>query len=247
MPQLNFQHLHSSADPHHAVDQHSLQEGKLLKNIILGGQDGLVNVLGVLLGVAAASSEVRIVIAAGLAAAFAESISMAAVAYTSGMAEHDYYLAEKKKEKKHIETIPQIEQEEIREIYRAKGFEGELLEQIVAKITSNKEIWLHTMMSEELNLTPISRKELIIESAIVGISALIGSLIPLFPFFFLAITPSIWIAMALSALTLFAVGAYKAVSMVGSWWKSGLKLAIIGMVAALAGYGIGAWFQVPGV
>ena len=51
-----------------------------LSEIILGGQDGLVNVAGVILGLAAATDEVRIIIAGGLAATFAESISMAAVA-----------------------------------------------------------------------------------------------------------------------------------------------------------------------
>lgn len=57
-----------------------------LRDVILGGQDGLVNVLGVTLGVAAASGDTRLVLAAGLAATFAESVSMAAVAYTSSLA-----------------------------------------------------------------------------------------------------------------------------------------------------------------
>ncbi|HZY44053.1 MAG TPA: VIT1/CCC1 transporter family protein, partial [Anaerolineae bacterium] len=70
-----------------------------LSDVILGGQDGLVNVLGVILGVAAASSDPRIVIAAGLAATFAESISMGAVAYTTTMADRDFYLSEIEREK----------------------------------------------------------------------------------------------------------------------------------------------------
>ncbi len=62
-----------------------------LRDVILGGQDGLVNVLGIVLGVSAANGTSAIIIAASLAAAFAESFSMAAVAYTSGQAERDYY------------------------------------------------------------------------------------------------------------------------------------------------------------
>jgi len=73
---------------HH--DEHHLKSFNL-PEIILGGQDGLVNVLGVILGVAAATVSSKIVIVAGLAATFAESISMAAVAYTSKLAEADYY------------------------------------------------------------------------------------------------------------------------------------------------------------
>src|SRR3970282_2513958 len=63
----------------------------LLSDFILGSQDGLVNVLGVILGVAIASRDIRVVLAGGLAATFAESISMGAVAYTSTLARRDHY------------------------------------------------------------------------------------------------------------------------------------------------------------
>ena len=108
-----------------------------LAEVILGGQDGLVNVLGVILGVAAATQDARIVIAAGLAATFAESISMGAVAYTSTLANDDLYLSEREREYRHIHLAPDVEIEEIRDIYRRKGFEGETLEKIVEVITSN--------------------------------------------------------------------------------------------------------------
>ena len=78
---------HSKHDPH--------RQASGLADIILGGQDGLVNVLGVILGVAAATGDVRVVIAAGLAATFAESVSMGAVAYTSTQAEAEFYESER--------------------------------------------------------------------------------------------------------------------------------------------------------
>ena len=98
-----------------------------LPEIILGGQDGLVNVLGVILGVAAATSDSKIVIVAGLAATFAESISMAAVAYTSKLAEADYYQSEYEREKWEIEHIPEGEKEEIMALYSHLGFSGKTL------------------------------------------------------------------------------------------------------------------------
>src|SRR5579872_2939960 len=73
-----------------------------LRDVILGGQDGLVNALGIILGVSAASSDVRILIATVLAATFAESLSMGAVAYTSAMASLDHYESEKHKARKEI-------------------------------------------------------------------------------------------------------------------------------------------------
>ena len=115
--------------------------GKNLKDIILGGQDGLVNVLGVILGVAAATYQTKIIIIAGLAATFAESISMAAVAYTSTKAAKSYYLSQLKKEEDEIKDMPRLEKKEIYDIYYKKGFRGKLLNDIVKKITSNKKVW----------------------------------------------------------------------------------------------------------
>ena len=106
-------HLHR--DPHHRESS--------LSDFILGAQDGLVNVLGVILGIAAATNDARIVLVAGLATTFAESISMGAVAYTTTLADADHYQSELEREYRHIQEIPNLETQEIREIYKNKGFE----------------------------------------------------------------------------------------------------------------------------
>ncbi len=220
-----------------------------LRDVILGGQDGLVNVLGVILGVTAASQDPRLILAAGLAATFAESISMGAVAYTSTIADADHYKAEEARERREMVEVPEQEREEIREIYRAKGFDGELLEQVVAKITSNNELWLGTMMREELELEPVHRGDAFRSGWIVGVSALVGSFVPLIPFIFIRTSSQVAtgtiIALAISAVVLFATGAYKAKHTVGKPARSGAVLALIGLISALAGYGIGLLFQAP--
>ena len=226
-------------NPHHGTFH--------LADVILGGQDGLVNVLGVILGVAAATSDARIVIAAGMAATFAESISMGAVAYTSRLAENDLYHSEREREHRHIHLAPDVEIEEIREIYRKKGFDGETLDKIVDVITSNPDVWVNVMMSEEFQLTPPEKSQALRSALLVGFSALIGSLIPMAPFFFLNVTLSIWLAVIIAALTLFVVGVYKARVTVGKPLRSGLEMAIIGTVSALAGYVVGLIFKVPTV
>lgn len=209
-----------------------------LRDIILGGQDGLVNVLGVVLGASAATQDTKVIIAVGLAATFAESISMAAVAYTSFKAEKDHYESELAREKREIKEVPEIEKEEIREIYRQKGFEGELLEKVVERITSNEQVWLDVMMTEELGLQPIEEKGLLKTSFIVGVSAVVGSLTPLIPYFFLPAGTSLYISVLISALVLFLVGVYKAKVTIGNLYRSGLEITIIGILSALAGYGI---------
>ena len=231
--------IHDHHDPHHGEFR--------LSDVILGGQDGLVNVLGVILGVAAATADSRIVIAAGLAATFAESISMGAVAYTSTLAENDLYHSEREREYRHIHLAPDVEVEEIRGIYRKKGFDGETLDKIVDVITSNPDVWVNVMMSEEFQLTPPEKSRAVNSALLVGFSALVGSIIPLIPFFFLSINLSIGISIIISALTLFVVGVYKARVTVGKPFRSGMEMAIIGTVSALAGYVVGLIFKVPTV
>jgi VIT1/CCC1 family predicted Fe2+/Mn2+ transporter len=231
--------LHDHHDPHRHESR--------LADVILGGQDGLVNVLGVILGVAAATQDARIVIAAGLAATFAESISMGAVAYTSTLANDDLYLSEREREYRHIHLAPDVEIEEIRDIYREKGFEGETLERIVDVITSNPDVWVNVMMSEELRLTPPEKTNAPRSALIVGLSALAGSLIPMLPFFFWTVSLSIWFSVVIAALTLFVVGVYKARVTVGRPLRSGIQMAVIGTISALAGYAVGLIFKVPTV
>ena len=216
-----------------------------LEDIILGGQDGLVNVLGVILGVAAASGDARLVTVAGLAATFAESISMAAVAYTSKASKADHYESELNRENREIDEIPDAEVEEIREIYRRRGFSGQLLEDVVKVIVSDRKVWLETMMREELNLEAVDRTKIISASLLVGLSAIFGSLIPLLPFLFFPVSTSIFLSLVISALALAVLGAYKAKETVGKPLKSGLQMASIVIVSALAGYLVGLIFKVP--
>ena len=124
----------------HDHDQPQTGIGRRLRDIILGGQDGLVNVLGLVLGVAAATQKTQVIIVAGLAATFSESIAMGGVAYTSALAERDYYLSELNREKDEIEEVPDVETEEVREIFRDKGLKDETLERVVKDITSDKQV-----------------------------------------------------------------------------------------------------------
>ena len=210
-----------------------------IRDFILGFQDGLVNILGLVLGVASAVQSTKIVLISGLAATFAESISMAAVAYTSTKAAKEFYESELEREKKEIKEIPHMEVQEIRDIYYKKGFRGNQLESIVKKITSNKKLWLDTMMAEELRLFPEDYDKPVKSGFVVGISAIIGSLIPIVPFFFMPVKLSMTYALILSIIVLFIIGAVKSKVTIGDWRKSGIEMAVVGTFAALAGYLIG--------
>jgi vacuolar iron transporter family protein len=230
---------HTHGDPH--------RPQSILSDFILGAQDGLVNVLGVILGIAAATNNTHIVLVAGLATTFAESISMGAVAYTTTLADADHYQSELEREYRHIQDAPNLERQEIEHIYKSKGFEGGLLNRIVDTVTANKDVWVAVMMAEEHQLSPVDRTQAVRAAWIVGLSAVIGSLVPLAPFMFLPVSVSMFASVLVTAIVLFGIGAYKARVTVGKPLRSGIEMTAIGTISALAGYLVGVLLKVPSV
>lgn len=213
-----------------------------LSDFILGSQDGLVNVLGILLGISAATSDLKIIYVGALAALGAESISMGAVAYTSTVARRRQYLKEATREEAEIKQSSAQELEEIRGILSDWGYVGSELDTIVGKIEANPKAMLEFMMSFELKLAPVEKEEARRSFAVVLSSTIFGSIIPLLPFFF--VTGSTMVAgtiasVFVSGALLFFIGAYEARTTVGSVWWSGLQMMIIGLLAGFAGYLIG--------
>lgn len=227
---------------HERVDPH--RRGARASDVILGAQDGLVNVLGVVLGVAAATGETKVALAAGTAAAIAESASMAAVAFTSTRAQAHYFEAERERERRHIQKAPGIEREEVRALYVKKGFRGPLLDRIVDRITSDPDVWVAVMMDEEHHLAPVPMRHSLISVATVGIASLGGSLLPLIPFTVVSMVWAPFLSVVTAGATLFAIGAFKARATVGSAWREGLILMAIGLLTAALGWMTGALFKV---
>jgi VIT1/CCC1 family predicted Fe2+/Mn2+ transporter len=217
-----------------------------LRDVILGGQDGLVNILGIVLGVIAGGGSRTVLLAAGFAAAITESLSMGAVGYTSTIADRDYYQARQRRELAEIESNPAGEREALRRLYAAKGFSDPLLDQVVDTITADRDRWLATVMDDELHLQPVQSRDAVRSSAVVTAATLVGHLIPLLPFLFLTRTPAVILAIASSAVVLFGVGAYSSITLVGDWRRNGLKMIAIGLGAAAVGFGIGLAFQSGG-
>ncbi len=212
-------------------------------DLILGGQDGIVNVLGLILGVTAANGSNKILLAASLAAGLAEAVSMAAVSYTSQQSNKNHYEKEKRREYYEVDHMPETEKTEIRDIYRQRGFKGKILEDIVQTITADKERWVSNMMTDELGLEPVETANIVKSAILVGLSAAVGSLIPVLPFFFLIGKPAVLISLILAACTLFTVGVYQAKIMVGNLWKSGVQMMGIGLGSALVGFLVGNLFK----
>lgn len=126
--------------------------GRAIREVVFGVHDGLITTIGFLSGVSAASAGWRVIVVAGLAEAFAQTLSMGFGAYLSSKSEREFYQREIARERLEIETTPEKERDEMRQIYRSKGFSTDEIEMVVARVTANKELWLKTMMMEELGL-----------------------------------------------------------------------------------------------
>lgn len=104
---------------------------------------------------------------------------------------------------------------------------------MVETITANRDRWLETMMNEELRLQPVENADIVRSALVITVATLVGHVIPLAPFFVLPRPTALVTAIVLSALVLFGVGAYSAITLVGDWRRNGVQMLLIGLGAAL--------------
>ena len=127
-------------------------EKEYIAEFVYGGIDGVITTFAVVAGSAGAELAVPIVLILGFANLIADGFAMSVGSYFSAKSENESYDKHKAVEYWEIENLRDKEVEEIREIYEAKGFEGDLLKQVVDVITSDDEVWVDTMMKEELEM-----------------------------------------------------------------------------------------------
>ncbi|MFM8659332.1 MAG: VIT1/CCC1 transporter family protein [Candidatus Nitrosotenuis sp.] len=226
------------AEPRH-IEPH-LTESSGVRDLVFGFGDGINTSLGIAAGVGGADVSSNIIILAALVAMFTGAKAMAVQNYLAVKAQRELLKSEIAREEWEMENKPEIERQEIEEIYRAKGFEGKDLEMIVNKITSDKKVWLDTMLTEELKLNvEILGSPLKSALRMFG-SFLLGGILPIIPFFFAHGYVPLLIAIGISLSTSFVVGAIKSRLAKTSILKGGLEMAGLGTGIALIGFGIGA-------
>jgi len=207
----------------------------------LGVSDGLVTNLAFLSGFAAIESgRISLIQVAGLASMLAGAISMFFSGVLAGRSEYELFQADKKREAGEIEQEPEEEKGELRAFYVAKGLTPEEAEKIVGRIASNKEKFLEDILMHELHVHQAKLSNPIKMGGVIGLSFLVGALIPLVPFLLLTTVTLALLGSALtSALFLFLVGAWKGRVVGRKPWRSGLETFLIGAAAASILYLIG--------
>lgn len=232
--------------PQH-VEPH-IKESNYIRDLVFGFGDGINTSLGIVAGVGGAEVSASIVILAALVGMFTGAKAMAVQNYLAVKSQREILESEIKREKHEIENVPNKEREEIEEIYRAKGFEGDELARVVDKITSNKDVWLKTMLTEELGLNLEILGNPLKGALVMFGSFLLGGILPILPYFvFGSGFVSLGIAIGFSLSSSFVIGALKARLAKKSWIRGGLEMAGLGTGIALVGYGIGAELANTGI
>ncbi|MHB8481393.1 MAG: VIT1/CCC1 transporter family protein [Nitrospiria bacterium] len=224
---------------YHKEDWHT-PEGKMLRDVIFGLNDGLVTSIGFVSGVTGAVFQNNVIILTGIAQIIAGGIAMFIGAYLSNKSQEEFFLKEIAREKREIKEIPDVEKQEIRDIYNHMGFLPEEVEMIVSRITSDEKLWVRFMMREELGILEEEMENPVKAGMIMGGTFMFGGVFPLIPYFFVSNTfMALKISIFVSAFVFFSVGVGKSVLTKTHWFKSGMQVTLLGGLAALVGFLIG--------
>ncbi len=218
-----------------------------LRDFVYGAVDGAVTTFAVVAGVAGAQLSAGIVIILGAANLIADGFSMAVSNYLGTRAENQLRDLARRTEEEHIDLVPEGEREEVRQIFAAKGFSGDELENAVKIITSNREEWVNTMLREELGFSarPISPLK---AGAVTWAAFILIGVLPLSSFLVKSIFSDLEfepfaVSLVMTCSAFFIVGAFKSRFTGHVWWRSGLETLFVGGIAAALAYGAGVFLK----
>lgn len=208
-----------------------------LRDWVYGGIDGAVTTFAVVSGVVGAELSPAVILILGAANLAADGLSMAAGNYVATRTEQEEFRYAEAVEHRHIAAYPEGEREEVREIFRRRGLDGDLLERVVAAITADRERWVRTMLRDEYGLPAAVRSPW--RAAVSTFSAFVlCGLVPLVPYI-VGLSHGFAVAAATTGLVFVLIGALKSRWSIRPWWRSGLETLVIGGAAAAVAYGVG--------
>lgn len=208
-----------------------------LKEWVYGGIDGVITTFAIVAAVIGANLSPFVVLIMGIANVVGDGFSMAAGSYSATKAERDNYRRLRSIEASHIKKHPEGEMEETRQIFAAKGFEGDEKDHMADMISRDHDLWIEFMLAEEYGVSkPVHTP---VKAAFnTFLAFLICGFMPLLPYLF-ALPYAPYIALGLSALTFFIIGSAKSIWSIKKWWQEGIETTLIGLIAAALAYGIG--------
>ena len=230
--------------PHAPIETHlhhekHFQSSDMLQDIVIGMSDGLTVPFALAAGLSGAVSDTHIILTAGIAEIIAGSIAMGLGGFLSGKTAIDHYDSELKREYEETYAFPEKEKEEVRAVFEGYGLSEEAQHLIVEQLSQDRDKWVNFMMRFELGLEKPNEKRARNAALNIGVSYIIGGLIPLAPYAVCStMSESLTWSIGLTLTALLVFGYFKSHVIGQSPWKGALQTAFIGALAAAAAFGI---------
>lgn len=210
---------------------------EVVRDVIIGMSDGLTVPFALAAGLSSAVSNSAIIVIAGLAEIVAGSISMGLGGYLAAQSDADHYKSELAREYLEVKEFPQKEREEVADIFKAYGINDAEINPILNNFEKNPDNWVDFMMKHELGLEQPSPKRSFTSAGTIALSYIVGGIVPLSPYFFIAQPHEAFLtSISLTLCALVAFGYFKSRFIGVNPWKGALRTTIVGAIAAGAAY-----------
>src|ERR1051326_2528360 len=223
----------------HLHHEEHLQSSDLLRDIVIGMSDGLTVPFALAAGLSGAVDNTAVIVIAGIAEIAAGSIAMGLGGFLAGKTELDHYNSELKREYWEVDNLPKDEEDEVRKFFASLGLSQEVQNKAVAELTKDKDVWVDFMMKYELNLDKPDSKRARKSAFNIGMSYIVGGLVPLSPYFFSgSAQQGLIISVGITLICLYMFGFFKSKLTGVNAVTGGFKIMLTGALAAGAAFGI---------
>lgn len=222
--------------PH--IEKH-FTASETVRDVVIGMSDGLTVPFALAAGISGAVAANNLVFTAGLAEIAAGSIAMGLGGYLAARSDSEHYESEKRREYSEVKEVPKLETEEVREVFADYGLSDKQIQPITEAFQNNPKNWVDFMMRFELGLEKPDPKRAVQSALTIAVSYIVGGLVPLAPYFFIAKTSSALMVSAIATLlALFIFGFVKGKFTGSTPLKSGIQTVVIGGLAASVAFGL---------
>ncbi len=223
--------------PH--VEKH-FEATETVRDVVIGMSDGLTVPFALaagLTGTAAATS--TIVVIAGLAEIAAGSIAMGLGGYLAARTDRDHYQSEREREIRETVELPEVEAEEVADVFRGYGMAEEDIRPVVAAIRADRNRWVDFMMRFELGFEEPDPKRARNSAATIAVSYILGGLVPLAPYMLVrTLYDALAISVVVTMAALFVFGYVKGKLTGIHPLRGGLQTVVIGGLASGVAFGV---------
>ncbi|HNP24208.1 MAG TPA: VIT1/CCC1 transporter family protein [Panacibacter sp.] len=225
-------------DTHLHHEEH-LESSDLLTDIVIGMSDGLTVPFALAAGLSGAVDSTSVIVLAGVAEIAAGSIAMGLGGFLAGKTEQDHYASELKREYWEVDHLPEKEEEEVRVFFEGLGLSPALQQEATKELIKDKDRWVDFMMKHELGLDKPDPKRAGRSAFNIGMSYIVGGLVPLSPYFFIDDSiKALEVSVVITLICLFIFGYFKSKLTGVNPLMGGLKVMMIGAAAAATAFAI---------